>query len=118
MPAKPKPECWQTAAPPETLLQQSAFMESCTAWLVEQRASLPIETFECRATPPEEKGGDRRGGGRGAPALCYTPLELRVTSRAQPCFFCGARGDEAMSAVMANPFAQRHFVLICGACRA
>lgn len=121
MPTKPKSGCWQTSAPPETLLQQNAFIDSCTAWLVEQHASRASETFVCRTACPEE---DARGHPLDGPTeaqptianLSYTPLELRVTSRSQSCFFCGTRAEE-MHAVMANPFAQRHFVIVCASCR-
>lgn len=126
MPTKPKTESWQTSAPPQTLLQQNAFIDSCTAWLTEQQTSRPEEAFECRTVCPdkalvEEPTGDAAGRWT-VPHLSFTPLELRVTSRHQPCFFCGSAPlpgtqEAPRRAVMANPFAQRHFVIVCDACR-
>ena len=138
MPIKSKSDVWHSSPPPQTLAQQNAFIDSCTNWLVDQHGSRSLETFDVRSTYPEESmederrgdgEGDTRGDKRGnddtqsetirkglVDHLSYTPLELQVVSHNQTCFFCST-GDHERHVVMANPFAQRHFVIMCDSCK-
>lgn len=135
MPIKSKSDVWHSSPPPQTLAQQNTFIDSCANWLVEEHVSRSLETFEVRTVYSDEnvedprpgdggKGG-RQGGDKDTRSetireslvdhLSYTPLELQVLSRDQACFFCGTC-DQERQAMMANPFAQRHFVIICASC--
>ena len=115
MPTKIKPDAWQTTPPPETPMQQNAFMESCTLWLIEQPSSpsAPSDVFEWRthALEVEEKDVAKAKVSH----LSYTPLELRNTSVQQGCFLCN-RLTTHRSNVTANPFAQRRIILVCPEC--
>lgn len=106
---KPRSETWQTCAPPQTPMQRGNFIDLCTAWLVKEPADDATPSFlSPRTLPPPTHHAPALEG-----RIAYTQSELHAHSR-RPCFACKSNDAHAM---VANPFAQRHMVLVCDACR-
>ena len=103
---------WQTAPRPETPLQRSAFLDLCVDWLVRGEAPRQHEgdpPFETRTTctpPPPFVTPER--------ALGITSADLRTRGE-RVCAFCEDRSRSARP-VLANPFAQKPWALVCEAC--
>ena len=105
---KPRAESWRTCPPPQTPLQRGAFLDLCTAWLLQEPAAAEAAP---RLTPASacafalpDVGGE---------AIARTRAEMRAMG-SRACAFCG--GPEG-KAVVANPWAQRHLTLVCETCR-
>ena len=104
-------DSWQNCPPPQTPLQQCAFLDLCTKWLVQEPALNH---------KPSDRLEERTLWTRAHPAHCvsrmaHTHSELR-TQVAQTCAFC--KEMSGVRPVVANAFAQRCFILLCERCRA
>jgi hypothetical protein len=102
---------WQTAPPPQTPLQRSAFLDMCVQWLirepdgpVEDDALVPRTTWDGPTTP--EAGSSHDGFG----------LRKSEVPEVRQCAMCG--GDDALRTVTANPFAHRYCIVVCATCHA
>lgn len=105
-------ETWQTCTPPQTPLQQCVFLDMCTKWLVQEpslgnKTAERLETRTCWSDPATHTADES--------LMVRTHSELR-TQRLQTCAFCKA--TTGVRPIVANPFAQRCFILLCEGCRA
>lgn len=102
---------WNTSPSPQTPLQRSAFIDTCTLWLT-QEPPEDDDHVDTLLTP--RSSSHVVVGGSLPPRSVYTLSEIRIHTQ-RPCFFCARPSGAAP--VVANPYAQRHLVLTCDACR-
>ena len=96
---------WQSTPTPESILEQSAFLDTCIAWLTDEPCSAKVVApFERTRLLPTRRSGR---------LLSYSHSEINYMADEQ-CRRCGAE----LHIVTANPFTQRCFMLSCGQCGA
>lgn len=103
---------WRDVKPPQSSLQQGAFLDACTAWLIQEPSQsddailLPEHTTWTRA--------ETLGPETTAERLSHTFAELRVLLH-HKCSMCGDLNS--VRPLVVNPFAQRCATLLCEGCR-
>lgn len=114
VPSVSGPDVWRTCAPPQTPLQQGAFLDLCTRWLMQEPSpSQAVHDFDRLQDRTTWRGS--AGPKHVTSRLAHTHSELR-TQVDQLCAFC--KHDAGVRPVVANGFAQRCLVLLCHDCRA
>lgn len=104
---------WWSSPVPTTSLKRSAFLDSCTQWLVSEAndaaESVTTPLFVRTVCNTMEEENDALPPAAGA--LSYTPDEAPLHG---VCICCGAAALDRT--VCANPFAQRCLVAVCANC--
>ena len=101
---------WSSLPPPQTPLQQRTFMDACVTALLQVPDKVEGDALETLTHAEAPKSILPSGN----TIVAGTRKEIR-TRVPRACVLCGAN-DETVFAAIANPFAQRHLVLLCAAC--
>lgn len=97
------------ASSPQTPLQRGTFIDECAEWLVHEPGEVDtprlltrtsVEEIDYRCDPLEKEG------------FAYTHSELASKVRGR-CSFCAKLSSHM---ILANPFSQRCFILLCSQC--
>ena len=100
---------WKSIPPPQTPFQRGSFIDVCTKWLVhepkevEKRATFLPSLLEGDVPFLSTKKDSR---------FVFTPTEVNSLPERR-CLVCGFATE---TLILANPFAQRCYILLCQNC--
>lgn len=105
-------ERWSDIAPPVTPLQRGTYLDACTAWIVAEPESNPLDAIETLTSDPlthEDSGCDD--------VVARSSTNVRE-HRAWLCVVCRTPVASATaSPQVGNPFSQHCYVVTCTACQ-
>lgn len=103
---------WSTFEPPETPLQQGAFLDACTAWMVAEPETSHIDTTVNTRCPPSTID-------TGCDEVFARTIQQSKDYRDWLCIVCQTRiHHNDAKPHMANPFSQHCMVIVCRKCAA
>lgn len=106
---------WSEIPVPATPLQRGAYLDACTAWLVQDATRVTVIPLEVPTTDPLTT---RRHMEVGSDDASSRPLSGRFDRRNWRCVACHSEVATADAAPqIGNPFAQNCLVVACAACR-
>jgi hypothetical protein len=108
MPKNKTEPSWRECTPPQTPLQRGNFIDMCTTWLVHE----PEDDDAHNSNILGRTSVDDIHDDISKRAFVYTRSELNARMKGK-CSFCD---NSSSHLVLANPFSQRCYILLCMSC--